>query len=162
MDSQTLTIAELARATGLTRRAIRFYVQRGLLPAPAGAGRGSYYETRHLELLRSIQELQQRGYALEEIRLRLAGKPVAEPGWDAPSPPPTEPHGAPATRAWLRASLGPGVELHFDPTVAALGAADLRAFSELYARRVERASADGTRPHSVASKPSAHPESNDA
>jgi len=154
MESQGLNIAELAEASGLSRRAIRFYVQRGLLPAPAGAGRGAHYETRHLELLRSIQELQQRGFALDAIRRRLAGDPVAEPARVVPNGPSTGLHATPLTRAWLRVSLGPGVELHFDPTLAALGTADLRAFSDLFARCVERPIADGARPDAPTSAPS--------
>ncbi|MBK8977741.1 MAG: MerR family transcriptional regulator [Planctomycetes bacterium] len=142
MTQHALGIADLAEAAGLSRRAIRFYVQRGLLPPPAGAGRGARYETRHLAVLRSIQELQQRGYALEEIRRILAGAQGAE------LPPAAAPPGA---QAWLRATLGPGVELHFDPARAALGAADLRALADLVAERL------GRRP----APPPTHPEPDD-
>lgn len=181
MTRPTLTIGELAEAAGLTRRAVRFYVQRGLLPPPEGAGRGAHYEARHLDQLRSLQELQQRGYALEEIRRILEGQiveerggsrtipaggcePIADgdaapggpqgPGPDrdgGAAPPYPSLGGAPSTgkpatdggpstlgapHAWLRVTLGPGVELHFDPSRAALGAADLRALARALDERL--------------------------
>jgi hypothetical protein len=90
-----------------------------------------------LERLRAIQELQRHGLALEEIRGRLVVDPGAAPGagFDLPGPP-RRTALAPSPTAWLRAALGPGVELHFDPTRAALGAADLRALAELVAERL--------------------------
>jgi DNA-binding transcriptional MerR regulator len=64
-------IRELVQASGVPRRTVRYYVQRGLLPPPEGAGRGHYYLPEHLERLRTIKDLQGRGLCLEEIRARL-------------------------------------------------------------------------------------------
>jgi len=50
-----LSIGELSDATGVTRRTIRFYVQRGLLPPPLGGGRGSYYTEAHLLRLLAVK-----------------------------------------------------------------------------------------------------------
>ncbi len=36
------SIEDLVRLTGLTRRTIRFYVQKGLLKGPEGEKRGAY------------------------------------------------------------------------------------------------------------------------
>jgi DNA-binding transcriptional MerR regulator len=75
MDSEALSIGELADAAGLTRRAIRFYVQQKLLPPPLGRGRGNHYDARHLSRLRRVIALQQAGHSLEAIRQVLARDP---------------------------------------------------------------------------------------
>ena len=74
-----LSIGELAQRTGVTRRTIRYYVEIGLLPPPAGAGKAAVYGREHLERLETIKELQAYRLSLEEIRDRLAGKPVRSP-----------------------------------------------------------------------------------
>ena len=73
MQSAEMGIGELADAAGLSRRAIRFYVQQGLIPAPLGRGRGRHYDASHLEQLRRVAELQAAGHSLEAIRKILAG-----------------------------------------------------------------------------------------
>jgi DNA-binding transcriptional MerR regulator len=75
-----LSVGELAQRTGVTRRTIRYYVEIGLLPPPAGAGKAAVYGADHLERLETIKELQAYRLSLEEIRDRLAGKPVRSPG----------------------------------------------------------------------------------
>src|SRR5687768_463679 len=73
MADGQLSLEELADRVGLSRRAIRFYVQRGLLPPPLGLGRGKHYDLRHLNALRRIQELQAAGHSLDAIGQILAG-----------------------------------------------------------------------------------------
>lgn len=124
MSSDAMSIGELADAAGLTRRAVRFYVQQKLLPAPTGRGRGSHYDQRHLDQLRRVMELQQAGHSLEAIRQLL----------DPTHPPqlPREPSGSAAGSArhtdrtpepanlrselWTRLRIGEGIELSFDAT----------------------------------------------
>jgi DNA-binding transcriptional MerR regulator len=48
-DNKKYTIGELAEKTGISRRAIRFYVQNRIIPPPVGLGRSSYYTQEHLE-----------------------------------------------------------------------------------------------------------------
>lgn len=69
------TIGELARAAGVSRRTIRYYVEIGLLPPPEGAGRAALYRQEHLERLNWIRALQEHRLSLEEIRAQLAVKP---------------------------------------------------------------------------------------
>jgi len=71
--NRTWTLAELAAKAGMTRRTVRYYIARGLLPGPAGAGRGARYGAGHLERLLEIRRLQDRGLTLDEIALALAG-----------------------------------------------------------------------------------------
>jgi DNA-binding transcriptional MerR regulator len=94
---------ELADRAGVSRRTVRYYVQRGLLPAPAGLGRGKHYGASHLARLLQIRELQAQGVPLEEMAARLDGR-VAGPSE------------APALRqsTWTRVTLAEGVELHME------------------------------------------------
>lgn len=110
MAESEMSIAELADAAGLSRRAVRFYVQQGLLPPPNGRGRGSHYDPSHQGRLKKILELQQAGHSLDAIRRILDGQLVAPPE-KAPR------HVARlslSAELWTRLKLMEGVELHFD------------------------------------------------
>lgn len=61
-------IEYLTQETGISRRTIRYYIQRGLLPPPEGNRRGSYYTSEHLERLKLIHQLVQRGTPLIQIK----------------------------------------------------------------------------------------------
>ncbi|HOC18296.1 MAG TPA: MerR family transcriptional regulator [Vicinamibacterales bacterium] len=124
----TYSIGELAVAAGVSRRTVRFYVQRGLLPAPEGLGRGARYTDAHLARLLQIKGWQEQGVPLEEVRTRLsgsgrragkrapqaplslerrdAGEPAQGQAWEAAATPE-----APGT-AWFRQPLVAGYELH--------------------------------------------------
>ncbi|KOV61673.1 MerR family transcriptional regulator [Streptomyces sp. MMG1121] len=75
-----LTIGELARATGLSARTIRYWSDEGVL-APVTRSSGGYrlYDTAgvaRLELIRTLREL---GLGLDDVRVVLAGeRSVAE------------------------------------------------------------------------------------
>ena len=148
MDADRLSIAELADAAGLTRRAVRFYVQQKLLPAPHGLGRGKHYDASHLARLRRVMELQRAGHSLDEIRHLLDRNGVTpeptKPAAKSPARAATKANGAVADAApsdpaaadrvapvrlraelWRRLNLLEGVELSFDasrfnPTVEEL------------------------------------------
>ncbi len=61
-------IDDLARAAGTTTRNVRAYQERGLLPPPLGRdGRASIYGQVHLERLRLIDALLQRGFTTAHI-----------------------------------------------------------------------------------------------
>lgn len=62
------SIDELAAATGVPSRTIRFYQSKGTLPAPERRGRVAVYREEHAERLRTISELQERGLRLDAIR----------------------------------------------------------------------------------------------
>lgn len=104
-DATRYSVGELSEAADVSRRAVRFYVQRGLLAAPIGVGRGAYYTAAHLERLVALKQLQEGGMSLDEVGLALEGaeRPTA----------PENAHPAPrlAPEAWLRVVVAPGVEL---------------------------------------------------
>jgi DNA-binding transcriptional MerR regulator len=100
-DEGEYGVEELAARAGVSRRTVRYYVQRGLLEAPTGLGRGKHYTAQHLAALIAIRDLQEAGVPLEEIGARLRGEsPVAR-----------EPV-ALAQSAWTRVELAEGLELH--------------------------------------------------
>lgn len=111
MQSDGLSIEELAVATGLSRRAVRFYVQQKLLPPPIGLGRGSRYERSHLEQLKRIAELQTAGHSLDAIRRILAGDTTVQPPSNNGRP---KRRAALSAELWTHVRLADGVEIHFD------------------------------------------------
>jgi DNA-binding transcriptional MerR regulator len=66
--SETLTIDELSAKTGVPSRTIRFYQAKGALPPPEKKGRVAYYCDRHIERLKLVAQLQERGISLRAIR----------------------------------------------------------------------------------------------
>ena len=121
-------VEELAERAGVSRRTIRYYVQRGILPPPLGLGRGNHYSEEHLATLVRVRELQEAGVSLEEILERLRGQ---EPG--------PESRGSPASvvqTTWTRVELADGVELHVrgrrlsDEQIRALKAATSKVLGE--------------------------------
>ena len=124
--AEQLSIGELAHAAGLTRRAVRFYVQQRLLPLPLGRGRGRHYGRTHLEQLRRIAKLQEAGHSLDAIRQILAG---AAPG----EVPALRRRVRPvvAAQLWTRVALADGIELHFDARRFIPGGAALSRIRDL-------------------------------
>ncbi len=67
-------IEQLARTAGVAVDTIRFYQGKGLLDSPRREGRVTWYGDAHLERLRRIRELQQKGFTLTVIQRFLAGE----------------------------------------------------------------------------------------
>src|SRR5215472_12382811 len=67
-------IEQLARAGGVAVDTVRFYQGKGLLDPPRREGRVTWYSDEHLERLRRIRSLQQRGFTLAVIRRFLDGE----------------------------------------------------------------------------------------
>ena len=61
------TIDQLAARTGVPSRTIRFYQAKGVLPAPRKHGRVALYDATHVERLRIVNELQDKGLRLHAI-----------------------------------------------------------------------------------------------
>ena len=62
-----LTIDELAASTRLPSRTIRFYQSKGALMPPEIRGRVAYYSQSHVERLKLIAQLQDRGLRIDAI-----------------------------------------------------------------------------------------------
>ena len=79
-DDADWNLQELADQTGVSARTIRYYIARGALDGPSGAGRSASYGPRHAERLREIQRRQDAGETLTEIsRAPVALKQAAAP-----------------------------------------------------------------------------------
>lgn len=75
----------------MSARTVRYYVQRGLVPAPEFRGKDTAYGEEHLVRLRAVRRLQEAYYPLDAIAAELdacgveaieriaAGKGIAEP-----------------------------------------------------------------------------------
>ena len=67
MSENALTIDELAAATRLPSRTIRFYQSKRLMPKPELRGRVAYYGPLHVDRLKLVAELQDRGLQIKAI-----------------------------------------------------------------------------------------------
>lgn len=72
VDPERYSIDELAAASGIPSRTIRFYQSAGALPRPVIRGRVARYGDVHLERLKLITDLQDRGLRIKAIRDLLA------------------------------------------------------------------------------------------
>ncbi|MEN8904570.1 MAG: MerR family transcriptional regulator [Clostridiales bacterium] len=64
-------ISELSEKAGVTKRTIHYYLSRGLLPSPNGAGLGTMYSDEHLYRIILIKKLQDDYLPLNEIKKRI-------------------------------------------------------------------------------------------
>jgi DNA-binding transcriptional MerR regulator len=69
---------ELAAEAGVSPRTVRYYVQRGLLPAPEFRGKDTAYGREHLLRLHAVRRLQEANLPLDEIQVRLANATESE------------------------------------------------------------------------------------
>lgn len=154
---QLFSIDELADRAEVSRRTVRFYVQRGLLPAPRGLGRGRHYDASHLHALMRIRAWQEEGVPLALIARRLqAGTTEPESqvrGAGAGMHPGTaagvsgaaalareESVGDAAVSVWTHVQLGDGVSLQLRDR--AVTDAQRRALAEAVARILDRRDSD--------------------
>jgi DNA-binding transcriptional MerR regulator len=120
----TYKLTDLAKATGLTPRAVRYYAERGLLPRAPFRGSSTAYDEEHLLQLKAVHRLRrEERLGLDAIRARLARLSRAElealaqpPPAQAPSPAepaaPTAELSPAGAERWDRIVLLPGMELH--------------------------------------------------
>ena len=73
MTKDRFRVEELAEAAGISVDLVRSYQSRGLLGPPEHEGRVAWYGRHHLERLRRIRELKDKGWSLRSIADALAG-----------------------------------------------------------------------------------------
>jgi DNA-binding transcriptional MerR regulator len=108
-------IGELAELAGVSKRTVRFYVQKKLIPPPFGKGRGHYYTDEHAARIRKIKGLQDIGFSLDEIENGLKGPlPGLAAGLGKGSPADWASDGdrEAASALWRRVVIDDDVELH--------------------------------------------------
>jgi MerR family copper efflux transcriptional regulator len=68
-----VNISDVAKKTGLTSKAIRFYEEKGLVTAPIRTDNGyRSYSARHIEELTLLRQARQVGFNLDECRELVA------------------------------------------------------------------------------------------
>ena len=123
----------------MSPRTVRYYVQRGLLPAPPFKGPDTVYGEEHHVRLKAIKVLQARFLPLDAIQVELARlspeelRTLADTGASPPAPTPPPIQGLPPTlpprcpplvppsppervTSWRRWELAPGLELNLADT----------------------------------------------
>ncbi|MEX0445395.1 Cu(I)-responsive transcriptional regulator [Xenorhabdus sp. SGI246] len=73
-----MNISEIARKTGLTSKAIRFYEEKDLITAPERGDNGyRFYQQKHIDELILLRQAREIGFTIEECRelLRLSRNP---------------------------------------------------------------------------------------
>ncbi|WOT05016.1 helix-turn-helix domain-containing protein [Shewanella youngdeokensis] len=73
------TLNDLCQLIELPPRTIRFYIQKSLIPAPEGSGRGAFYTQQHIERLLEIKKWQSAGLSLERISELLGDQSGSKP-----------------------------------------------------------------------------------
>jgi DNA-binding transcriptional MerR regulator len=97
-------VEDLAERGGVSRRTVRYYIQRGLLPPPRGLGRGKHYTEAHLTTLVRIKELQEAAVPLDAIADQLHAPVQSVAALSAPA--------EPLQSSWTRVAIAPDIELH--------------------------------------------------
>jgi MerR family redox-sensitive transcriptional activator SoxR len=69
----TLTIGEVAKRTGLTQSAIRYYESEGLIPPPARRGGKRSFAPEVVDSVHVIRMARELGFSLSDIRTLLKG-----------------------------------------------------------------------------------------
>jgi DNA-binding transcriptional MerR regulator len=123
-----MTLGEIAEASGIPARTIRFYIARGLLNGPVKGGRGATYTAEHLAALERIKRLQSSGRTLSEIA-RMLGEPSEEPALSPPT-------------AWWQHVIGDDVIVWAKAGAAPWRMKQVRAAIDEFARQVAPANDD--------------------
>lgn len=141
---------ELAERAGVSARTVRYYVQRGLVPAPEFRGPETAYGPEHLARLKAIRVLQARHLPLDAIQAALASRTHDEvariakgelPAALDATPPlsRSDDDALPEGEGVTRYTLAQGLELHIHDTASP----QVRALAD--ALRREAAHREGTR-----------------
>jgi DNA-binding transcriptional MerR regulator len=121
-----MTLAEIAEASGLAPRTIRFYIARGLVNGPVKGGPSAAYTAEHVARLERIKRLQAAGHTLSDIARMLSG-PSGE-----------ESEAVPAT-AWWQHAIADDVVVWVRAGASPWRTKQLRLAVEEFARRVRQA-----------------------
>lgn len=85
MSDEELTIGELASRTGIASSALRYWEERGLLPAPARVSGQRRYEPSVVGLVGVILTLRDLGFTLRELKTLVASHSLVVDGWQEPA-----------------------------------------------------------------------------
>ena len=132
MDKEQYSIGELSELLGISRRTVRFYVQRELIPKPVGLGRSTYYTDEHLNKLKEIARLQDMGLALDSISQILNGELSEETAVENSRPVSRGQRSRKGVfiEQWIKMKFNKGIELHIDTAEVGPSAEQLEALQK--------------------------------
>jgi len=142
-DPERYTLEELSDLSRITPRNIRYYMQKGLVDRPLGAGKGAYYTADHLAQLAETRKWKEAGLSLERIQEIIRG---AVAGGEKPLPP-LRPAVTEASEVWHRFDVAEGVELNIHPLRSGLGRDQARSLARRLRRHCREILAGQTQPH---------------
>jgi DNA-binding transcriptional MerR regulator len=109
-----MNLAGLSRASGVTPRTIRYYINQGLLPSPGKRGRGASYDPALVERLALIKRLQAERWPLARIRAEIeGGARRKEEGGTSTSVRPSASYLPPQRSTWEHVPVSTHVEISF-------------------------------------------------
>ena len=101
-NSACYTIDDVMRLTGVSRRTVRYYVTRELIPPPDGRGVGLHYRQEHVDGVLRVLEAKERGASLASIagaEHERSQRTFAEQDGGTPNPSVAVDHGGPKGEA---------------------------------------------------------------
>jgi DNA-binding transcriptional MerR regulator len=98
---------EVADASGLSQRTVRYYISQGLVPRPLGRGSSAYYTPAHIQRLARIATLREEQHSIAEIRELMQSEEATAPE-------------TATTERWVRVTLDDALELHVRADAPAL------------------------------------------
>lgn len=109
-DGARYTIDDVMRFTGVSRRTVRFYITRGLIPPPDGRGVGLHYRQEHVDGILRVLEAKGHGASLAAIasgEYERSHQAVAELDGCQPVPPVAVDNGVPVRAAAVSSEPSP-------------------------------------------------------
>ena len=101
-NSACYTIDDVMRLTSVSRRTVRYYVTRELIPPPDGRGVGLHYRQEHVDGILRVLEAKKRGASLASIagaEHERSQRTFAEQDGGTPTPSVAVDHGGPKGEA---------------------------------------------------------------
>jgi DNA-binding transcriptional MerR regulator len=121
-EGRDLDLAGLAKASRVSPRTIRYYIQQGLLPSPGKRGRAARYERGTLDRLELIKRLQRDRWPLGRIASHMAEldddgvrRELGAPAKGGGSPPASV---VPQRSTWERVRVTPSLEISVRTTLS--------------------------------------------
>jgi len=120
-EKENYSIEDLTNITGINKRNIRYYIQKGIIDNPFGQGKGAYYTDNHLKQLNETIKWKKVGLPLERIQSIVKGLVSDENKIpDLPSKMLFE------NELWNRLTIENGIELNINTTRSSFNLDDCR------------------------------------
>ncbi len=127
-SDRLFSIEELSSLTGFKKRTIRYYIQKEIVDAPEGMGKGAVYTYLHLEQLLALKKWKSAGLSLDRIRELIRSQDQLNDSDSYLPPVPKKNTGH--IEVWSHIHLNQGAELHIEPTQSGLSPEQIRSLCQ--------------------------------